>query len=32
VLPEQVRASVLDQVGQLRRGLVIGDAKVKVPT
>lgn len=31
VLPEPVRKSVLDQVGQLRKGLVLGDPDIKAP-
>jgi hypothetical protein len=32
VLPEQVRQGVLDQVGQLRKGLVLGGPKIETPT
>ncbi len=32
VLPEPVRQSVLDQVGRLRKGLVLGGPDIKTPT
>jgi hypothetical protein len=31
VLPTQNRLSVLDQVGKLRKGVVLGDPETKVP-